>query len=101
MTFGWSLYQAGAVRKRREVTLSLLLALKLQTDRADGTSPGIPSATATASQRRRSHGAMREAEPGSPLASSSSALLHNPVLLTAFLANQTGIKIRSWFYCTV
>lgn len=77
-TFGHSLCPAGAARKRREVTLSFLLALKLRTGRAGSASPAIPSATATASQRR-SRGGRRAAEPGSPLASPSSApLLHNP-----------------------
>lgn len=47
-TFGWSRCQAGAARKRREVTLSFLLALKLRADTANSTSWGIPSATAMA-----------------------------------------------------
>lgn len=97
-TFGRSLCQAGAARKSREVTLSFLLPLKLRTDTANSTSLGIPSASMTALWRRCStnrvwsHGVRRAAEPGSPshfflLCSSPS----EPVPLTAFLSNQTGI----------
>lgn len=79
--------------------LSFLLALKLRTDTANSTSPGIPSATTTALRRScstnqaGSHGARRAAGPGSPLAASSSApLLHNLCSLLFSSLTKWGFK---------